>query len=472
MKISEERLKEIIKEEIDTAVEEGLFDRIKSLGSRAGSKVAGAFGADTASREMAAKADSLKAKDAAEKAAKKRRKTLTRQRKTQTYPATELTALLSMIQKASRQSGVKFKGKRGALVDEFEKILYSGGFRLDEQRNRLFIGKDGNIAINPADAPVLTNFLTTLKAESPDVFKQLAKQMNNYRFDLPDNLDSEASEEVPSDTTAADPDPDASDSEADVELPADATPAAPPASSAGGGDVMPISGTEFMTMQYIAKQNKTDILKAIRAGAANIGAAAKDPQSQQLVKNFNREFFPALVKMTKNPNIDIAEGVDLDMFLEELLSEQSTPLTKRQQAQKKGQARKRLGAGAYFKSVGGKPPLIARQIAKSLEAALLKNVDAQADGVLYDAAAEAAEQIKDPKQKKQYEDTYLKMLEKDPNKRLKIYKENVAAFIQAVIKIATEAAAAVAPKTAQRPLPESINESKRIERWKVLSGIK
>lgn len=197
MKMSEKRLKEIIKEEIDTAVEEGLFDRIKSLGSRAGSKVAGAFGADTASREMAAKADSLKAKDAAEKAAKKREKTLARQRKTQTYPATELTTLLSMIQKASRQSGVKFKGKRGALVDEFEKILSSGGFRLDEQRNRLFIGKDGNIAINPADAPVLTNFLTTLKAQSPDVFKKLAKQMNNYRFDLPDDLGSEAEEEIP-----------------------------------------------------------------------------------------------------------------------------------------------------------------------------------------------------------------------------------------------------------------------------------
>lgn len=211
MKISEERLKEIIKEEIDTAVEEGLFDRVKSLGSRAGSKVAGAFGADTASREMAAKADSLKAKDAAEKAAKKREKTLARKRKTQTYPATELGTLISMIQKASRQSGVKFKGKRGALVDEFEKILYSGGFRLDEQRNRLFIGKDGNIAINPADAPVLTNFLTTLKAQSPDVFKQLAKQMNNYRFDLPDDLGSEAEEEIPPITTVATIDPDAPD---------------------------------------------------------------------------------------------------------------------------------------------------------------------------------------------------------------------------------------------------------------------
>jgi len=398
-----------------------------------------------------------------------------KKKRSQEYPATELTALLRMIQKASRQSGVRFKGRRGVLVDEFEKILSSDGFTLKEADERLFIGKDGNIAIDPADAPVLTDFLTTLKAQSPDVFGQLAKQMNNYRFDLPDKLDSGTEEEIPPITTVADADPDAPDipaGQVHMELPPAASPATP-APAAIGGDVMPISGTEFMTMQHIAKQNKTDILKAIRAGVANIGAAAKDPQSQQMVKNFNRAFFPALVKMTKNPNIDIAEGIDMDMFLEELLSEQGAPLTKRQQAQKKGKARGRLGAGAYFKSVAGKPPLVARQIAKSLEAALLKNVDARADGILYDAAAEASDQIKDPKQKKQYEDTYIKMLAKDPSKRLKIYKENVAAFIQAVLKIATAAAATVGSRpSATRALPESVNESKRIERWSLLSGIK
>jgi len=124
------------------------------------------------------------------------------------YPATELTTLLGMIQKASRQSGVKFKGKRGALVDEFERILSQGGFKLKEANERLFIGMDGNIAINPDDAPVLTDFLETLKSEAPDVFKQLAKQMNNYRFDLPD---SGTEEEIPSITTVADLDPDAPD---------------------------------------------------------------------------------------------------------------------------------------------------------------------------------------------------------------------------------------------------------------------
>ena len=71
-----------------------------------------------------------------------------KKKRSQEYPATELTALLRMIQKASRKSGVRFKGRRGVLVDEFEKILSSDGFTLKEADERLFIGKDGNIAGN------------------------------------------------------------------------------------------------------------------------------------------------------------------------------------------------------------------------------------------------------------------------------------------------------------------------------------
>ena len=71
MQISKQELDQIIKEELDAAIEEGFLDRIKSMGSRAGSKVAGAFGADTASREMGAKADALKNKADSEKASKR-----------------------------------------------------------------------------------------------------------------------------------------------------------------------------------------------------------------------------------------------------------------------------------------------------------------------------------------------------------------------------------------------------------------
>jgi hypothetical protein len=63
MKISEVRLKEIIKEEIDAAVEEGLLDRLKaraasakgkaaSAASKLGAKAAGALGASSAAAEL------------------------------------------------------------------------------------------------------------------------------------------------------------------------------------------------------------------------------------------------------------------------------------------------------------------------------------------------------------------------------------------------------------------------------------
>lgn len=63
MKISEGRLKEIIKEEIDAAVEEGLLDRLKaraasakgkaaSAASKLGAKAAGALGAPGAAAEL------------------------------------------------------------------------------------------------------------------------------------------------------------------------------------------------------------------------------------------------------------------------------------------------------------------------------------------------------------------------------------------------------------------------------------
>jgi hypothetical protein len=279
--------------------------------------------------------------------------------------------------------------------------------------------------------------------------------------------------DAPTDDAAPSPAP----ADASTDAPPEAAPEPPapaaPAPAAAEGDVMPISGTEFQTMQHVAKQNGTDILKALRSGVANIGAAAKDEKSQQLVKQFNREFFPAVVKMTKNPNIDIAEGVDMDIFLEELLAEQNEPLTRRQQSYKKGQARGRLGAQAYFKSVGGKPPMIVRQIIKALEPALTKGVAADPDGgVLFDAAAEVSSKIKDPKEKAQYEKQYTNIIQKNPAKRVELYKQNVAAFIQAVAQIATSSAAHVMLMNYKGEPPQRLPESVTVGRWKVLSGIK
>ena len=194
MQISKQELDQIIKEELDAAIEEGFLDRIKSMGSRAGSKVAGAFGADTASREMGAKADALKNKADSEKASKRgkrrRQKADAAARKAgQTYPATELTALAATLRNVASKSGVPFPGSRGNMVSAFEKVLRSGGYALDEARGeRVFIGQEGNIEISADVAPQLVKWLAQVKEASPELFARVAKELSNYRFDVPAEL--------------------------------------------------------------------------------------------------------------------------------------------------------------------------------------------------------------------------------------------------------------------------------------------
>jgi len=211
-------------------------------------------------------------------------------------------------------------------------------------------------------------------------------------------------------------------------------PAATPAPDDSGAG-MPISGTEFATMNFLVGGQ---LLKLIK-DAVMVGVAAKDPESRNLQQLFNKEFFPALVKMTKNPNIDIAEGLDMDEFLQEMLNEIDEPLTRRQQSAKKGQKRAQGGMQRYLKPMGtGKPPMIANKISRALTKALTQKADADS---LLDAAAEVSSTIKDPKAKAQYEKSYINQLQKNPEKRVANYKQNVTAFVGSVSDLATKAAA-------------------------------
>ena len=248
MRISKQELDNIIKEEIETAMDEGFLDRMKSMGSRAGSKVAGAFGADTASREMGAKADTLRDKSAAEKAEKTasrdrrkadkrgkrdRRKADARAKKSgQTYPATELTALAATLRNVAQKSGVPFPGGRGNMVAALEKVLRSGGYALDEARGeRVFIGQEGNIEISAKSAPVFVKWLAQVKEKAPDVFTSLSRELGNYRFDLPAELAATAAPDAPGEEEE-DIDVDAlAGSDEELEASADAI------AAAGGEDV-------------------------------------------------------------------------------------------------------------------------------------------------------------------------------------------------------------------------------------------
>lgn len=213
--------------------------------------------------------------------------------------------------------------------------------------------------------------------------------------------------------------------------PAAAEPAAATAAEPAG---MPISGTEFATMNILAGGKLLDIIKK----AVNVGAAAKDGDSRNLQQLFNKEFFPALVKMTKNPNIDIAEGIDMEQFLQEMITEAEGPLSKGQQAYRKGKARQRGGMKNYLKSAGGKPPIIANKITRDLTKALTQGADANTLGSAFQKVAAT---IKDAKGKKDYIKRYGKIFAEKPEERVANYKQNVAAFVGAVSDLATAAAA-------------------------------
>ena len=255
-------------------------------------------------------------------------------------------------------------------------------------------------------------------------------------------------------------------------------------------ETIPISGTELKTMQFVAQQGGTDLFQITRGVIASLGAALKNPQIAPVVKAFNSKFYPQLKDIGNRVNVDVAEGLDLENLWNELLLEE--PLTKRQQSAAKGRMRggKGMKAGsvssgraglAYFKSQGGRPPMIASKLDKAFRDALLKGVNAD---MLLDAAASVGATIKDPAAKKEYESNYVNLLQKNPNKRLQIYQQNVNAFVTAVVQMATaaatEALAAAPAKETGGKLPEHDEKeayeeesvfNETLDRWHELAGI-
>ena len=102
------------------------------------------------------------------------------------YPATELTALMSTLQKTARGAGIEIKGGPEALVDEFEKILSSQGFKLNEADERVFIGQEGNIEVEQNSAPVLMRLLADIKTKDNSLYEKVIETLGNYRFSVKD----------------------------------------------------------------------------------------------------------------------------------------------------------------------------------------------------------------------------------------------------------------------------------------------
>ena len=224
---------------------------------------------------------------------------------------------------------------------------------------------------------------------------------------------------------------------------------------AASGDTLPISGTELSTMQYVAKQKNTDLFKVAKNQLSSLGPALKNPQVAAFVKAFNSKFFPALKQLSSRVNIAVAESADLNSLWKSILAEVS---------------KEDLVGRASPQSIAN---ILIKRLEKAYTQALIDGVNAD---MMLDAAAEVGATISDPKEKKKYEDTYVKLLQKDGGReRLRKYNENAKALIADIVKQATAAAETAIGETAQeappkQKLPEQhINET--AHRWQKLAGI-
>ncbi|MAG28143.1 hypothetical protein CMI47_21685 [Candidatus Pacearchaeota archaeon] len=243
-------------------------------------------------------------------------------------------------------------------------------------------------------------------------------------------------------------------------------------------DVLPIAASELKLIQQIAKNKDADLFDIVKKTFAALGSTLRNPEVVPIVKTFNKEFFPKLATMHKRANIPVAEGRDLQALLEAYGAEEATrePLSKGQQAYRKGKRRGKKSATGYFKSLGGKPPYIVRKLKKNLEAALLADVTADE---LLNAAAEVSDGMRDAKEKNEFDDNVLNQLSSNPEGRLQRYKENAAELLDLIVKMAMDALSKAGPAKRASKLPENNNEgvetlaeSKELARWKLIAGIK
>jgi len=240
------------------------------------------------------------------------------------------------------------------------------------------------------------------------------------------------------------------------ETPAPEPGPAPSADQAGDvGDTIPISGTELTIIQQIAKKRGNDIFAVVRQTIEDLGAAQRHPEVGPIIKAFKGDFFKKLKDLNKRTNIAVAESLD----------EQDEKMTKRQRAAMKGRLRGGRGAKngaagsggaayAYVRGQGGKAPMLVRNLQANLEKAFMNPSEEE----IFDAASEAGATIKDPKEKKKYEDSILKQLEKNPQKRIAIYNENAAELVKVIAKMASDSLTKVVPQKERRKLPEGLQE--------------
>ena len=103
----------------------------------------------------------------------------------QEYPASELSTIIKALDDASRMSGAKLTPEqREAILDELTSILRARDFVVKENE-RLFLGDDySDFLISSGTTPKLNAFLKTIARKNPKVFGQLQKVLKRGAFEI------------------------------------------------------------------------------------------------------------------------------------------------------------------------------------------------------------------------------------------------------------------------------------------------
>jgi hypothetical protein len=97
-----------------------------------------------------------------------------------TYPASELTTIVNLISNLAKK--LKIDIDISKIVDEFETILKSQNYNLQEQEDKIMIGGDVNLDLSKA--PTLKTFMDAVAAQNPEGLKILLKALGRGAFDV------------------------------------------------------------------------------------------------------------------------------------------------------------------------------------------------------------------------------------------------------------------------------------------------
>lgn len=110
-----------------------------------------------------------------------------------TYPASELTTIINLISNLAKKLNIDVDTSK--IVDEFEAILKSKNYNLQEQEDKIMIG--GDVDLNLSNAPTLKAFMDAVAAQNPEGLNILLKALKRGAFKVSNYQPAASTEQTP-----------------------------------------------------------------------------------------------------------------------------------------------------------------------------------------------------------------------------------------------------------------------------------